>query len=664
MKRRDFLKTAAIAGGAAGTGSMITSCKTDISPADVTYLEVIPAKQKLETLENEYIRATLFNDASAEIRDKKTGRTWKMSPVAIQDEGEIEQGHFWLRKERSMSEDYPGRFIGKKQGDAFRFTMIGRLNALKGEFSCRLKLEQQWLKFEISDIDAGLPSLVFPPPIYNDALVIPSGIGKLIRKKDTGIYSRFFYTFFTHLNMRWIGGLKDDAAWMGIFGDNFEDSGAHIVNGLTAPGWLKSLGKWRNKYSISYCFMKGGYVELAKAYRQWAKENGLFRTLEEKMREKPALKNYAGGRLLSFYEARPGVDPYQAKNYWFTPGEIEKRGTERIDVSFTHNDVTHFVDTARKEGFKRGPVIIRGWIKGGYDASHPDIWPPDPAMGDISELKTALNRGEGITGGLHDNYQDMYEDTESFPFGLNVQRNGEFMAGGYWAGGQAFILESKASLKYAKRNWEKIKTLDPAAMFIDTTTAAQLLQSYDEKSTQTRAQDHKFKFDLLKFYHDQGRLVGSEEGADFAVPVADWYENRHTRVPGESVPLWPLVFHDAVFGTRYHPKPAGDYPSWLEDMLWGYLLLFNVRPEWMAEGSNRFDKSLPAVHHFGSTFHVDAWHRQIGTVEMTGHRFLSEDFNVEMTTFANGKAIICNFGDAPYHYKNKTIKQAGYLVVT
>jgi len=415
---------------------------------------------------------------------------------------------------------------------------------------------------------------------------------------------------------------------------------------------------------MSYRFTKGGYVELAKIYRQWAKENGLFRSLDEKITEKPALKNYAGGRLLSFYEARPGVDSYQAGNYWFTPEEIEKRGTERINVSFTHNDVIRYVDAARKEGFKHGPVIIRGWIKGGYDDSHPDIWPPDPALGKISDLKAALNQHEGITGGLHDNYQDMYEDTESFPFGLNVLRNGEFMAGGYWAGGQAYILESAAGLKYAKRNWEKIRTVNPAAMFIDTTTAAQLLQSYDEKALQTRTQDRNFKFDLLKFYHDQGRLVGSEEGADFAIPVADWYENRHARVPGESIPIWPLVFHDAVFGTRYHPKPAGNYASWLEDMLWGYLLLFNVRPEWMARGSNRFDKSLTAVHDFGSTFHVDDWHRQIATSEMTDHRFLSEDFNVEMTTFANGKAIICNFGDSPFLYKTKTIKPAGYLIIT
>ncbi len=665
MKRRDFLKTAAIAGGAAGTGGMITSCKPDNTPGKLTYLDVIPERRVLDTLENEFLSVTLYNDASTEVKDKKNNLSWEMSPVAIQSEGEIETGDFWLRRSRGMSEEYPGRFFGVRQGNHFRFTMVGRLNVLLGEFNCRLSLDKDWLKYEISDIDPKLPSLIFPPPFYNDTLVIPSGIGKLIRKKDSGIYSRFFYTFFTHLNMRWIGGLKGEGGWIGIYGENFEDSGAHIVNGLAAPGWLKSLGEWRDHYSISFSFIKGGYVELAKTYRQWTKMNGLFRSLAEKVKEKPLLKNYLGGRLLSFYEARPGVKAYQAENYWFTPEEIEKRGTDKIQVSFTHDDVIRFVDAARQEGFKKGPVIIRGWINGGYDASHPDIWPPDPSLGKTERLKAALNMGDNITGGLHDNYQDMYEDTKSFPFGLSVQRNGEFLDGGYWAGGQAYILKSSAGLKYAMRNWEQISELNPAAMFIDTTTAAQLLQSYDRETQQTRTEDHRNKFDLLKFYHDQGQIVGSEEGADFAIPVADWYENRHARVPGESVPLWPLVFGDAVFNTRYSVRPAGNYPSWLEDMLWGYFLLFHMDPKWIAAANDsHFDTGQHGVTYFKSTFHVDGWHEKTGMSEMTSHRFLSDDFSVEMTEFGTGTAIICNFGTTPFSYRDKIIDPAGYLIIS
>ena len=68
----------------------------------------------------------------------------------------------------------------------------------------------------------------------------------------------------------------------------------------------------------------------------------------------------------------------------------------------------------------------------------------------------------------------MYEHTPSFPNGVNRLASGELMTGGIWAGGQAYILRSDASLEYARRNWESIRTLQPRAMFIDIVTAMQL----------------------------------------------------------------------------------------------------------------------------------------------------------------------------------------------
>ena len=49
------------------------------------------------------------------------------------------------------------------------------------------------------------------------------------------------------------------------------------------------------------------------------------------------------------------------------------------------------------------------------------------------------------------------------------------MRGGMWPGGQAYILNSRDSVKYAKRNWEQLKQLEPEVIafaeleeFIDT----------------------------------------------------------------------------------------------------------------------------------------------------------------------------------------------------
>ena len=132
------------------------------------------------------------------------------------------------------------------------------------------------------------------------------------------------------------------------------------------------------------------------------------------------------------------------------------------------------------------------------------------------------------------------------------------------------------SLNYAKRNWKKIGTVAPQAMYIDTTTAVQLYQSHEKGNEYSKADDGKYKLELLQFLKQQGLLVGSEQAADFAIPAVDWFETNHRRVAGQSIPLWPLVFHDAAFCTRGQNDAAG-YPGWLENMLYGAMLFFRRR---------------------------------------------------------------------------------------
>ena len=132
----------------------------------------------------------------------------------------------------------------------------------------------------------------------------------------------------------------------------------------------------------------------------------------------------------------------------------------------------------------------------------------------------------------------------------------------------------------------------------------------------------------MAFYKRQGVLFGSEEAADFGIPYVDWFENRHRRVPGESIPLWPLVFHDAAFCTRYGGMSGVRRPTgWLEDMLWGYLPHFRITPGWKPDGA------------FAGTFHVDRWHAEIGLAEMVVHRFPADNWSIKETRFGTAAAL-------------------------
>ena len=290
-----------------------------------------------------------------------------------------------------------------------------------------------------------------------------------------------------------------------------------------------------------------------------------------------------------------------------------------------------------------------GWINRGYDASHPDVWPPEPKLGTIDELAGLLTPHRNCVVVLHDNYMDVYDNNPSFPKGVIRQSDGSLMTGGFWAGGQAYIMNYRDSLNYAKRNWKKIRTVAPQAMYVNTTTAVQLYQSYEKGNEYSRADDATYKLELLRFLKQQGLLVGSEQAADFAIPAVDWFEVSHRRVGGQSIPLWPLVFHDAGFWPRVRrPMPQG-IRAGSKTCCTAKCFFSTAARRWMQAN-------------FASTFHVDAWHGKIGTDEMLAHAFLTADRSVEETVFSSGARIVCNFGRMKYADRHGIVEPGKYLI--
>jgi len=334
----------------------------------------------------------------------------------------------------------------------------------------------------------------------------------------------------------------------------------------------------------------------------------------------------------------------------------------RFQIHLTHRQGAQVLRELPAAGVERAIVVMRGWIRGGYDWSHPDIWPPDERLGSVNELRSLCATSGPITVALHDNYQDSYKHNPSWPDGVNRTRQQRPMRGGYWDGGQAYILNAAAGVSYARRNWKMVQQLAPRAMFIDTTTAVQAYQSYAGGKLQRRIDDVANKTQLLRFFKECGVVLGSEEGADFAVPYIDWCENRHVRIPGESIPLWPLVFHDAVVSGRYTGDPIGaewaggvgagkEYPAWLLDMLWGYATLTQLGP---------FDRRSEAYERMRATRHVDAWFASISTDSLDDHAFLSSDETLERTQFYSGRSIVVNLAPEPQTYNGKTVPGYGY----
>lgn len=667
MNRREFLKASSAAGAlAAGSGRLQAQAAFQTNNAGAEKIHPFPfslaseaaGRQPLLYLENEHLSVQLFADATARIVSRTNQREWRMGPVAFQEDSEIDVGAVWVRTERSVCEQYPGRFRGRKEGDGIRFWLLGREQQVKGSFLVRVILDGPWIEFRLLEIEERLPSLSFPPPIESASLLLPMHLGRWLREP---LKSRSFYTFFSHLNMRWFGGLDHNAGnqgygWMALFPEeNFMDSGAMVAEMSISPVWLKSLGQWKEQRAVRYRFLSGSYVDLATTYRTWAMERGIHRSLTEKLRTTPPLENFTQGRLVSMVEAIPRHGPEYDEDILVPTARDPLLGSGP-SINFTHLQAEQCIASLKDAGVDRALVVVRGWIPGGYDYSHPDVWPPEPRLGSIPELEHLCAGRAGYTVALHDNYQDIYTHSKSWPHGVIQLRDGTRMPGGYWAGGQAYIVNARDGLAYARRNWTSLAQLRMKALYIDTTTAVQMYQSYQPGNTLTRTQDRTEKIALMQFFKSKGLVLGSEEGADFGVPYLDWNENRHARTAGESIPLWPLVFHDAVIGARIHfdrEPQHGAAPHWLEDMLWGYAAYSQIKT---------FQTRGIELRRMAGQKHIDSWFRQISTAAMVNHRFLTQDNTLEETCFSNGQSMVVNFANEPQSYEDFTVPPHGYRI--
>ena len=97
MDRRNFVKKGVFAGSAIGAiPAFLASCSE--GQEKIHYLDIDEKPLTvLKTLENSFLAVKIFNDGSAEIRDKINNEDWNIGSVAIQDEGPIDLGHCWIR---------------------------------------------------------------------------------------------------------------------------------------------------------------------------------------------------------------------------------------------------------------------------------------------------------------------------------------------------------------------------------------------------------------------------------------------------------------------------------------------------------------------------------------------------------------------------------------
>jgi hypothetical protein len=627
-------------------------------------------------LENEGLSIELLPDASLRLIDKSTGVKWTAGPAQLVFDGQDKQP---VQPLEEIDRD----------GDVIRF------------------LSEEGSKFELHLLEdpPGVEYSVEPGPGVEEVLLLDSALS-LREGKDN------YYAIPHRLGVLWPLEGEKDFSWrfkgydtsgysMAMFGAvqggsalllSWEDPHTDIlVDYVVEPSRRLTMALSMSKSARSVRMQpigRGGYVEIAKAYRPIARERGFLKTLAEKVRENPDIEKFFGAADFKPFAYMP-VAP---NTRWNKSDEWE------IQLKFTFEECAQLAEHfANDLGIDRAMMVLNGWINGGYDNLHPDILPAAKAIGGNKGLVDCSNRVKKLNWlfGLHDNYQDMYQAAKSWDESFLMKlEDGTPRKGGVWAGGPCWLICSQKSLGLASRpqNVPGVHELcDPDLYFSDTIFATPLYECHDPNHLLTRVDDMIHKQKLSDYIRGVVGLFGSEEGREWGVAHTDYFEglmSHKTRYwnpndPAIIIPLFELVFSDAIpLYAHQSNRPQPDMPEYILDhILYAEMPVYyfgehryylDPERDFKPEEGSKFKLVFAQGGRFGlidqfikNTYEVlSPLGRLTALMEMTDHKFLSADRKVESTRFGADVQIVVNYGESDFTYEGVVLPQYGFLVTS
>jgi len=437
-------------------------------------------------------------------------------------------------------------------------------------------------------------------------------------------------------SMSWWGFQKGPAAMMVIVEtpDDAAYQFQHPAGGPTVigPRWRTSLGRLGYPRTARMCFFpQGNYVDLAKRYRRYAMDTGLFVSLRDKIARKPIVQELIATPLIRsgiLTNIKPGSFRYDKanpeRNYRLTSFDDRARQFRRF----------------KEMGLDRLTVVLTGWPNLGYDRQHPDELPPAPVAGGWQGMKRLADtiRELGYLFSLHDQYRDYYVDapsydpqfavheedaatpSDSFPgtrFGLTKEGLIPFLD--HWEGGKQTYLNSRFMLGHLVKNYQWLLDhgIRPQGTYLDVFGYVPPDEDFNPEHPTTRTEAIRDRINCYNWSRNNLGFVGTEAAVDWTVPYADISSPLG---PGRAVavPLFNLVYHDAII-TPYQP---GDFRG----------LLNGGAPQ--IQGNRELTpEDLAQIRRMA------ALHRRVALLEMTKHEFLDANYRKERSTFADGTTV-------------------------
>jgi hypothetical protein len=612
----------------------------------------------------------LFDEQSFATTVQDGATTWKMVPSTAEDLLVRANGdEFWLRLADARDIKVVPYRTGFKTG--VKITLgdfrgagheAGRPLDVRLFLTMALEGGDEDLTYEIAAVEgaATIRELRWPTAIDGrevDATVLSNDDGMLLprdwptsyhsirrTKDDTSVIQSHLIESWS---MSWWGFQKGAAAMIVIVEtpDDAAYTLSHPPGGPTSMGpvWRPQLGHFAYLRSLRLAFLtKGNYVDLCKRYRRHVMDTGQFVSLQEKIARSPLVKNLIGAPMAGghvFTNIKPGGPRYDTKD----PGKNYRVSTFAEQAARLRK--------LKADGFDRMNVSLGGWPNQGYDRQHPDGLPPTKEGGGWEGLKAFFDACQelGYVCWLHDQYRDYYPDAPSYDAQFAVQeedsvrpptrfpgtrfhphdwKEGYTPFMNYWDGGTQAYLNNRYMLGHVQKNYRLMAAhgIHPQGSYNDVFGYIPPDDDFNPEHPSTRTESMKYRAEVCNWVRHNLGIVGTEDGADWTVPYVDYVTSRDNRNAGSgnddtavgaiAVPLYELVYHDAVV-TTYSP-------SNLRGFLHG---------------------SAPSMPRREPTVDLDrvrqmaALHQRVGLLELTNHEFLDAARTKERTTFADGTTV-------------------------
>lgn len=470
-----------------------------------------------------------------------------------------------------------------------------------------------------------------------------------------------------HLNPWWLatlrlGGLTVAGRTLALIVDTpfdaqsrFMDDGRGRISVETA--FLPSLGEltYTRRWRLTPTG-EPGHVAAVDLFRRYAQKHGLWKSWAERVAERPAVARLEGAFLAcAGYLEDLGADPVAAMRFM------------------------------RDFGFERGYLFSPRFYT--FDDAN---W--CQAMGaPPNRLTDAQLAAIQALGYVCSPFLQVEETTLGVGEPL-MARDAE---------GKPIIRWQVGATQYAElAKWRVPGMLDRLeadmlpcdGVHFDTVAAMGLIENWGTPGPYGRADDARFRTQILDYYRRRGKIVASEHIKDWSVPFQDFGTSRGwtpwiTREADRllALPLTELVYHDCIIRSTwehtawnddshdrdlnrdaYRPWALilGDYLTAAPPVLFpeGRMYRYLMHTEPGPNGETRIVRDWTRKELYGKR-HTDAdlqallpealklcrLNRRHGVARMTRHRFVEPTRpEVQESEFATGLHVVVNYGDEPY----------------